>query len=215
MIVHKGPWVKKGELLVLLGDSITEPPTGYAGALVKALQPRGIRVVNAGRGGDTTPKALTRLQRDVIERKPAAVSIFLGTNDAGCGHGRWADEPIMPPDGYRANLEHIMYLCRLAGIEKFSITPPLFRYEGPEWEEMGDLFAPYRLAAREAAGAARARFVPADIAFANVWAKHPGHTGLLLTTDGVHLNQQGNSLLAETMLAAWGLSGPKGRASTR
>jgi lysophospholipase L1-like esterase len=63
--------------------------------------------------------------------------------------------------------------------------------------------APYRLAAREAADVAGVRFVPADIAFAEEWGRHPGHTGLLLTTDGTHLTEKANKIVAETMLEAW------------
>jgi lysophospholipase L1-like esterase len=129
----------------------------------------------------------------------------LGANDAAVGRGKWADEPIVSPEAYRCNLVWIIHLCRMAGIEKFSITPPLYRFEGKNWAELGDIMVPYRLAAREAADEMKARFVPADIAFAEEWDRHPGHTGLLLTTDGTHLTPKGNQIVAKTMLETWGI----------
>ena len=201
--LHEKPWLKKNETLICFGDSLTAPKDGYVALLAKQLKPKGVRVINAGRGGDKTPWALTRLYSDVIDRKPHAVSIFLGTNDAVIGRGRWADEPRVTPEAYRCNLVWIVHLCRLSGIKKFSITPPLWHYEGDLWTEYGDAFGPYRFAAREAADEAGARFVPADVAFEQEWQKHPGHSGLLLTRDGGHLNARGYEFLATAMLKAW------------
>ena len=205
MITHENPWLTKGETLICFGDSITEAEDGYVEMLESAMKPAGIKVVKAGRGGDTTCKALARLQHDVIDRKPAAVSIFLGTNDAGCGRGRWADEPNISPEAYRVNLIHMIYICRLAGMSKFSITPPLWRYEGESYAEFGDIFLPFTLAAREAADFSKVRFVPADTAFEKERVLQPDPNGLLFTTDGVHLSEMGNRLLAQTMLKAWGM----------
>jgi len=205
MIELKTPWLERGDRLVCFGDSLTACKTGYVEILDKELTTRGITVTNAGLGGDKTPWALTRLQADVIERKPSAVSIFLGTNDAAVGRGRWADEPVVTPEAYRSNLVWIVHLCRLSGIAKFSITPPLWRFEGESWREFGDIMAPYCLMAREAAAACGARFVPADIAVAEEWARHPGHTGVLLTCEGCHPTAEGYALIARTMMQAWGL----------
>lgn len=206
MRVQEMPWLRPGMTVVMLGDSLTENPDGYTKELEAALRKLGITMIRAGRGGDKTPWALTRLQTDVLARKPDAVCVFLGTNDAAVGRGRWADEPIVPPEAYESNLVWILHLCKMAGIAKFSIIPPLYRFEGPANEEFGDCLPLYRQAARRAADIQAACFVPADIAFEDEWARHPGHTGLLLTTDGVHLTAEGNRILTRCILAAWGLA---------
>ena len=206
MLTRTLPWLERGDRLLCLGDSLTANTNGYVKLLQERLAPRGIEVINAGRGGDKTPWAMTRLEQDVIARKPAALSIFLGANDAAVGRGIWADEPMVTPEAFRSNLVWMIHLCRLAGMSKFSIIPPLWRFEGPSWAEFGDLMAPFCLAARQAADEMHVMFVPGDTAFAEEWARHPGHTGLLLTTDGVHLTPTGNQLLAETMLRTWGLA---------
>lgn len=205
MITWTDPWLHSGETVICLGDSLTAATNSYVEVLQERLAPKGITVVKSGRGGDKTPWALTRLQRDVIDQKPAAVSIMLGTNDSQIGRGKWADEPLIPADMYRHCLIWMIHLCRLSGIQKFSITPPLWRFEGPLWLEAGDALTPYCQAARDAASAMGARLVPADAAFALEWSNHPGHNGLLLTTDGGHLNALGNRLVAETTLQAWGM----------
>lgn len=205
MLEQTNPWLKSGETVVCLGDSLTASETGYSVALQQALRRRDITVLRAGRSGDKTPWALTRLEADVIARKPDALCIFLGTNDAAVGRGKWADEPIVPPAAYESNLLWMMHLCRNAGISKFSVIPPL-RFEGPAYAEFGNVLQPYHQAARNAADRMRARFVPADIAVAEEWARHPGHTGLLLTTDGVHLTEGGNRILLASILTAWGLA---------
>jgi len=205
MLTFANPWLERGETMVCFGDSLTENPKGYTGRLQKELRARGIVMIRAGRSGDKTPTALTRIGHDVLRRKPDAVNIFLGTNDCVIGHGCWADEPTVPPAAYEANLKWMVHLCRQAGIAKVGITPPLFRLEGPAFAEFGEAMLPYRQAARAAADAMGARFAPADIAFAEEWARHPGHTGLLLTTDGVHLNETGCRLLVQSLLVAWGL----------
>ena len=72
----EGPWLKSGEKLVCFGDSITAG-NYYVKHLREALEPAGVKVVNAGRSGDKTPMALTRIA-DVVAEKPDAVVIFFG-----------------------------------------------------------------------------------------------------------------------------------------
>jgi len=205
MLLQVNPWLNSGETVVCFGDSLTENPAGYTGPLEIALRARGVTLVRAGRSGDKTPWALTRLETDVLARKPDAVCLFFGANDVRVGRALWADEPTVPPAAYESNLIWILHLCKLAGIAKFSIIPPLYRFEGPEYEAFGEIMLPYRQAARNAADAMQARFIPADIAFAEEWARHPGHTGLLLTSDGVHLNEPGCRILVRSILSSWGL----------
>lgn len=75
--------------LVAFGDSNTEganwESNGYDPALkwVTLLQhDRGKRIINAGVGGNTSSQARVRFQKDVLDKKPSAVFIMIGTNDA-------------------------------------------------------------------------------------------------------------------------------------
>ncbi len=208
MLQENQPWLEKGERLICFGDSITASQTGYTAIIQEKLGAKGIEVINAGRGGDKTPWALTRLHSDVIDRKPNAVSIFLGANDAAVGRHRWNNEPRVEPEAYKNNLVWMIHLCRLFGkIEKFSITTPAYRFEGVTFEEQGDFLSIYCRMAREAADEAKVLLVPFDVAFRRYWEQHEAENqnGRLLTTDGTHMLPAGNQLIAETMLKTWNL----------
>ena len=196
-------FLEPGETLVCFGDSLTHADPGYVSILQERLPEN--KVINAGVGGDKTPTALLRFQRDVLDRKPDAISIFLGTNDSLIGRGRWADEPMISPEAYRSNLIWMAHIARLNGISKISIAIPLAEPEGDNWHEQGDIYADYCKAARAAANELKLRYVPLDTMFKDEWRKHPGHTGLLLTKDGVHPTDEGYRLIAETFLKAWNL----------
>lgn len=65
--------------IVFVGDSITE---GWK-TLEQDFAGLGIKVVNRGIGGDTTPNLLYRLQDDVLSLHPRAMVVLIGTNDLG------------------------------------------------------------------------------------------------------------------------------------
>lgn len=66
--------------LVFVGDSITE---GWGALLQQDFGDLGVKVVNRGIGGDTTPNLLYRLQDDVLSLHPRGLVILIGTNDLG------------------------------------------------------------------------------------------------------------------------------------
>lgn len=205
--VPEEPWLKEGETLLCFGDSLTSAKNpGYVERLAAFLEPKGIRVVNAGLGGDKTPYALTRLRQEVIDVAPDAVSLFFGANDAVIGRGIWRDEPVVEPVTYRDNLVWMIHVCRLESqkIRKFSIAAPTGRMEGQSWIDFGDIRHEYCLAARKAAELADARFVPLDTRIDAVRETMAAdEKGLKLTKDGVHMTAQGYALIADIMLETW------------
>ena len=162
MLDFSQPFLEKGEKLVCFGDSLTAGDSSYVSYLQKTLPDN--EIINAGRGGDKTTWALTRLEEAVLSHNPDAVLIFLGANDAAVGRAVWADEPTVTVEAYRCNLVWIAHLCRLRGVKKFSVATA-FGFEGPSFLEQGKIIEPYYLAAREAADEIGARLVPLDILF--------------------------------------------------
>lgn len=65
--------------IVFVGDSITE---GWR-MLDADFAALGVKVVNRGIGGDTTPNLLYRLEEDVLSLRPRGLVILIGTNDLG------------------------------------------------------------------------------------------------------------------------------------
>jgi lysophospholipase L1-like esterase len=64
------------EAVVFFGDSITQ---GWGGQLENSFA--GMKVANRGISGDTTRGMLNRLQSDVLDLKPKALVLLMGTND--------------------------------------------------------------------------------------------------------------------------------------
>src|SRR5258708_40211169 len=84
--------LKKGERIIFLGDSITQGgggPKGYVTLVKNALTEKhkdlGIEVVNAGISGNKVPDLQRRLRKDVLDRKPTLVVIYIGINDVWHG----------------------------------------------------------------------------------------------------------------------------------
>lgn len=194
-------FLEPGETLVCFGDSLTHSDPGYVSVLQERLPEN--KIINAGVGGDKTISALMRFRKDVLDLKPDALSIFFGTNDSQVGRGCWADEPMISAEAYRCNLVWLVHVARLNGIKKISIATPLAAPEGKVWHEQGDVYTEYCKAARVAANEMKVRYVPLDTMSLDEWKRHPGHTGLLLTRDGVHPTDEGYKMIAETFLKAW------------
>ena len=201
----EGPWLRPGETLVCFGDSITAGENYYIKYLRKALEAKGVKVVNAGLSGDKTPLALTRI-RDVEAEKPDAVVLFFGANDSVIGRGRWRDEPKISPEAYRDNLLWMIIYLHRRGVKKFSVVAPPGCCEGAMLMEFGPVCPPYAGMARDAADIANAVPVPLDVVFAQEHKKTAGSpVALDLTRDGVHFSEKGSKLAAEAMLRAWNM----------
>jgi len=87
--------------LVFVGDSITEGWHTQA----QDFADLGVKIVNRGIGGDTTPNLLYRLQDDVLALQPRALVILIGTNDLG---------QHTPPADIAANLAELHTRIRAA-----------------------------------------------------------------------------------------------------
>jgi len=204
-VLLEKPFLEPGDKLVCFGDSLTERTDGYFHFLEEALAPKGITSINAGVGGDKTPAALTRLERDVISHAPTAVSMFFGTNDAVHGHGRWSHEPEVAWQTLRDNLKWMVHLCRLNGIKKFSINALPGENEGAPLAEYG-YREPHIRATRLAAEEAGTLLVPLDYIFregAKLHVPEYDAKGLYYTCDGLHHTPRAAELIAKAMLHCW------------
>jgi lysophospholipase L1-like esterase len=111
----------KGQRMVFLGDSITDQRiyTRFVMDYYALRYPDcDVSFRNAGWGGDTAPKALDRLQRDVLSLKPNVVSICLGMNDAE--YGPFNQETF---DRYITGMQAIISLLKKANVKVVLLTP--------------------------------------------------------------------------------------------
>jgi lysophospholipase L1-like esterase len=203
------PPLKKGERIVFLGDSITQGgvgPKGYVTLVKNALAERhkdlGIEVIGAGISGNKVPDLQRRLEKDVLGRKPTLVVIYIGINDVW--HGEKDPARGTPKDKYEAGLKEIIGRIKDAGARVVLCTPTVIGEKKAGTNNLDAKLDEYADISRKVAKETGSRLCDLRKAFQDYLAKHnPDDKDRgVLTTDRVHLNDAGNRLVADTVLAA-------------
>jgi lysophospholipase L1-like esterase len=197
---------KKTQKVVFFGDSITEQgakPGGYIMRMKDALVQKGMAsqydLIGAGVGGNKVYDLYLRMDDDVISLNPDIVIIFIGVNDVwhkvSAGTGTDADkfEKFYAAIINKLLDRHIrLILCTPAVIgERNDFTN----------QQDGDLNA-YSQTVRNLAQKYKCGLVDLREIFHNYELKNnPGNKDRgILTVDRVHLNDDGNQLVADKML---------------
>ena len=200
--------------IVCLGDSITqggESQGGYVWLIrryLTLLYPD-MEVINAGISGHKSTDMLARFQRDVLDRKPDLVTISVGVNDVW--HGFYEGHPEgdgprgVKLDDYRSNVDEMVRRAKAAGARVVILSTTVI-HEDLSNRENAKLVG-YNAALRDLARRHNATFVDFQKPFQSVIKAYrsTGAGGNLLTADGVHMNPQGNRLMAHTILAGLGV----------
>ena len=116
--------LKKDDRIVFLGDSITAggvKPGGYVTLIKEAIAAAhpdlGIEVIGAGVSGNKVPNLQKRLEKDVLEKKPTIVFIYIGINDVW--HWKKNKEGVMAggttKEDFEAGLKDIIAKNNAAG----------------------------------------------------------------------------------------------------
>ncbi len=215
--------------IVAFGDSTTAKRGStrvYAAHLAEQLQQRDggdVRVVNAGRGGDTTAAARKRFEQDVLEHAPAVVIIQFGINDASVDV--WKTPPATAPrtdlETYEANLRFFVAECRRIHATVLLMTPNPLRwadvtrklygrppYDVADPDGFNVILKQYAQAVRRIAADERVLLVDVDAAFREAAARDAAGqrdtddalrtSGLL--PDGMHPGNPGHELIAELII---------------
>jgi lysophospholipase L1-like esterase len=206
---------------VCLGDSITEAADGYVSVmqnLVAAAYPeRDIRLINAGIGGNRAPEMLDRLQRDVIDYRPNVVTISVGVNDIWHGFQNpdtgeecpQGDSPrCVPIDRYAEMVGEMVDLLREQTDARIALMAPTLIGEDVDEDTVANRKLDAYAAAMEKVAESRSTiFIPlrAEMVRA-VRAGRAANPGYKLTTDGVHMNPVGNTLMALSVLYGLGFA---------
>jgi acyl-CoA thioesterase I len=210
--------------IVCLGDSITqagEGPGGYVWLVRKyldALYP-GTEVINAGISGHKSTDMLARFDRDVLEHKPDLVTISVGVNDVW--HGFYDNHPLgdgpagVPLPEYRKNVEAMVAKAKAANVKVVILSTTVI-HEDLSNRENAKLVS-YNAALRDIAHKNGALFIDFQKPFQSLIKTYQTTTGArdnLLTVDGVHMNAEGNKVMAHTILNGLGIS-PEARQSAK
>lgn len=208
--------LKNGETIVFLGDSITQQGAGQGGyvtlfreAIEKTRPESGIKVVGAGIGGHKVPDLEARLDKDVLDHKPAVVVIYIGINDVW--HSR--NGKGTPADKYEAGLRNLIKRCADAGARVILSTPSVIGEKHDGSNELDKMLSEYAAISRKVATDTETTLLDLNAAFLGYLKEYnvANQPQGVLTTDGVHLNEAGNRFVAVRMLEATAVVKPKTR----
>ena len=196
--------LKNGQKIGFMGDSITEAgvePQGYVTLVIRGLEANGVRVssIPAGISGHKSNQMLERLDRDVLSKKPDWMTLSCGVNDV------WHGANGIPLDAYKKNITEIVEKSQAAGVKVMILTSTMIGEDAPN--SNNQKLAAYNDFLRALAKKKKCRLADlnADMQAA-ITKAGPDHKGNLLTSDGVHMNPEGNRMMASGVLKAFGLS---------
>lgn len=218
--------VKDGETIAFMGDSITQAGNrgnGYINLVIKGLEANGLKVnkIPAGKSGNKSNDMLARLDEAVISKKPDWMTLSCGVNDVWHFKlvlGNRTFEGIGIED-YKKNITEILDKCQKAGIKVMVLTSTMIG-EDPSKELNQDMMV-YNEFLREIA---KQRELPLADLNADMQARlatipdvpgkpknfgkffYGGDVKNKLTTDGCHMNAEGNKMMARGILKAFGMS---------
>lgn len=203
--------VKSGDTIAFFGDSITQRgangSAGFINMVISGLKAAGVdaKPLPAGINGQKTDQLLSRLERDVIARKPVWMVLNCGVSDV------WLGDRGTPLEQFKENVEAIVLKARQAGIQVVITTATMI-------SEDANADNNRKLAAYNEFLRSLARRNNLPLADVNIdmtaevdtyLAEGKASVGNFLTTDGVHLNVRGNMMMARGILRAFGLEAQK------
>jgi lysophospholipase L1-like esterase len=202
------PALKKDDKIVFLGDSITAGgvgPKGYVTVIKNTLAEKhkdlGVQIVGAGISGNKVPDLQRRLEKDVLAKKPTLVVIYIGINDVW--HGESDPARGTSKEKFEAGLKEIIGKIKDAGARVVLCTPTVIGEKKAGGNKLDAKLDEYADISRKVAKDTGSQLCDLRKAFVDHLAKHnekDADKGIL-TTDRVHLNEAGNKLVAETILA--------------
>jgi lysophospholipase L1-like esterase len=196
--------VKSGETVAFLGDSITQggwgSPKGYVKLTAAGLKANGveIEVVPAGISGHKSNQMLERLERDVLSKKPQWMTLSCGVNDV------WHGAKGVPLDDYKKNIREIVDKCAAAKVKVVILTATVIKeqLDSPENQKL----AAYNDFLRDLAKEKKLPVADLNAMFQERIKAANAPDKKILTSDGVHMNAEGNEVMAEGVLRAFGLN---------
>ena len=201
----------KGDRIVFLGDSITQggvSPKGYVTLINNALQERhkdlAVEVIGAGVSGNKVPDIQARLEKDVLAKKPTVVVIYIGINDVW--HGEKDPAKGTPKDKYEAGLREVIQRCQAAGARVVLCTPSVIGEKNDGSNTNDPKLDEYADVSRAVAKDMKATVCDLRKLFQDYEKEHntDNKESGVLTVDRVHLNDAGNTFVANAILKMFG-----------
>jgi lysophospholipase L1-like esterase len=194
----------KNKKVVFFGDSITQMgvnPGGYISLMRDMLVQQNIKnydLVGAGVGGNKVYDLYLRIPEDVIAQSPDIVVIFVGVNDvwhkSSLGTGTDADKF---EKFYRAIIKEL----QSHDIKPMLVTPAVIGEKNDYTDQQDGDLNKYSQIIRNIAKELQLPLCDLHAIFHTYEVNNNTANAEkgILTTDGVHLNDAGNKLVAEEM----------------
>jgi lysophospholipase L1-like esterase len=199
--------LKKGDRIVFLGDSITAGGFGDKGYgtliknhLAKKHADLDITIIGAGVSGNKVPDLQKRLDRDVLSKKPTLVVIYIGINDVW--HGEKDPKRGTTKEKFEEGLKEIIGKIKAGGARVVLCTPSVIGEKTDGSNGLDARLDEYSEISRKVAKDTKVPLCDLRKAFVEHLKKNnPGNKASgILTGDRVHLNAEGNALVAQVML---------------
>ena len=199
--------LRQGDRIIFLGDSITElgvKPNGYVSLIREELIARypdlGIEVIGAGISGNKVADLQNRLVRDVLQKKPTGVVIYIGINDVW--HWNLKNLKGTTTEQFESGLREIIARIQYSGSGVILCTPTVIGEKRDSSNAQDPMLKEYSQISRKIAKDLNVQLCDLQKSFQDYLAAHNAENKEkgILTTDGVHLNDEGNKLVAKELL---------------
>lgn len=192
----------KKEKVIFFGDSITQMGVNNGGYIQRiqtmvndaALQNK-YEFIGAGIGGNKVYDLYLRLEKDVLDKKPTTVVIWVGVNDVWHKTSGIGTDIVKYEQFYRA----LITKMQAKKIKLILVTPGAIgeKHDGSNPQDK-DLDA-YSEVIRKLASSYQCKLADIRSLFMQYNKDHNTDNAEqgILTTDRVHLNEKGNALVAE------------------
>jgi isoamyl acetate esterase len=200
--------LKKGDRILFLGDSITAggvAPKGYITLIRKALAEKAdVEIIGAGVSGNKVPDLQNRLERDVLNKKPTIVFIYIGINDVW--HGEKNPANGTSKEKFEAGLKDIIGQITKTGARVVLCTPTVIGEKNEGANTLDARLDEYADISRAVSKELKVPLCDLRKEFQNHLKKNnpDNKESGVLTGDRVHLNDAGNQLVSEAMLKMLG-----------
>lgn len=201
--------------IIFLGDSITEQgesfDNGFISLLRQNLSQEEFELVGKGIGGHKVSNLLTRYKADVIDLNPDIVFIYIGINDVWHKYDFGTGSDI---DLYERGLRTIISDIKSSGSKIVLCTPTVIGENTGDFE-LGNQFKDvetmekmngdldkFSEVVRKLSNEYETELLDLRKIFMDYIAENNINNDAagILTTDGVHLNEKGNKLIADQMI---------------
>lgn len=211
MLMLSFVFAPKKKKVIFFGDSITQAAVkqgGYIDQMNTILTKKGknakFDLIGKGISGNKVPDLQKRLVSDVLENQPDIVFIYIGINDVWhYSHVCCKDaQGGTPKDKFEDGLKDIVAQIQKAGAKVILCTPTVIgeKHDGTNNEDK--MLEEYADISRKVAKDANVKLCDLRKVFIDYLKKNnpKNKEQDVLTTDGVHLNSEGNSLIANTFM---------------